>query len=341
MALFMKNFFTVWVLFLFSSVATAEIYEYSQNVFGMTSTACQAQADALAQKIKAAVGGETKATYCSPIADGGFDARVVSDVKVLPNLEIAVFGFHVVHYQYPGQTGPINKRYSVISNETAYSRLADCLAALPRFEQHFLDETGLTPISAQCSQLVGHHYVAQVDAFGVGHRHLYQASIDLGSSNASEAGQLDLSNYLSSKQATTTNAARPDNFLLINYFANHELKFFSFDFNEKNQFLNESQCQDALTVLEPILSKTSESPLVSLRCGKGQWQTTEQSMSLVAIFDGTDTQQLRLKLNINTYGHFSTYSECKARATVTPNSYCATEIDVYGVAHGFTLNVAE
>ena len=336
-----KRFLSTSLVFLFSNVAAAEIFEYSQNVYTKDQAVCEQQATALAQRIVSTLGGTTKAAYCAPLTGGGFDARALTDVSSQPSLEVAVFGFRVVNYDYPGQQGAINKRYSVISDEATYHEATSCLKDLPKYESYFQNQTGMTPISAQCAQLTPHHYVPQVDGFGTGNQHLYRASIDIGSGNSSEASQLDLVNYLLSVGATPTNVAKPGIYIQINYFASREFTFSAFDFSRKNNFLNEAECLNSAKDVQSILSRRSASNLVSLRCGRGQWPTYQDSSAMVALFDETDSGQPSQKPKVYTYGQFQSYGDCRSKVPVTPDSFCAADIDIHGNFHGYALNVIQ
>jgi hypothetical protein len=293
----------------------------------------------LGQKIAQTTGGTNKAAYCAPLTRGGFDARVLTEVNALPELELAVFGFRVVEYKYPGRTGPANKSYSVIDDDSTYLHVADCLAVLPKYEQYFRNQTGLIPISSQCAAIGGGYYVPQVDAIGVGVQHLFETSIDIGSGNSSEASQLDVANYLQTIGATPTNSARPGTFIQIKYFAAQEVYLLAYDFAHKNNFTTEAECLEAVNAVQPVLSQRGELNLVSLRCGKGQWPTSKTSSSMVAIFDFTGSSQTNTGLKVYTYGQFSSHSECRAKMASTENSYCATDIDIYRNFHGYSLNV--
>jgi hypothetical protein len=329
------------LVFLLPSAAMADVFEYSQNLYGLDAQACRGRALDLARTIATATGGTTKAAYCAPLTHGGFDAKVLTDVATIPEIELAVFGFRVVVYDSPRLPGAANKSYSIISEEATYLRVSDCLAVLPKYEAHFRDQTGLTPISAQCAELAGGSYVPQVDSIGKGRQHLYKTSVDLGSGYSSEASQLDVMNYLSTMGATPTNAARPGTFVQINYFASQEMVLTAYDFGRKNSFLTEAECLRAVSDVQPVLSQHPQLNLVSLRCGRASWTASRGASSMIAIFDLTPSGQTTVGISVYTIDQFQTYGDCVAKLATTPNSYCAADIDYSGKFHGYSLNKME
>lgn len=334
-----KSFLLLNLALCISTAARADIFEYSKNTYGVDAPACQKEATALAEKLASLTSGTTKAAYCASMTGGGFDIRVLTEAGSVPNLELALFGFRVIIYDYPGQKGPINKRYSVLSDEGTYRYLPDCLKALPQYETSFQLQTGLTPISAQCARQGEYQYVVQVDAFGKGTRHLYELSVDLSRGSSSEASLLDVTNYLHTVGAAPMTVARPGSYILVRYFSDSEIKLASFQLDKKNVFIQEKECLDALTFVQPILFKSGETRLVSLRCGKGFGQNFKEASSMSAIFDVTSSNGKIPKFEVLTYGQFPTYGECRSQISTTPNSYCAADVDSTGAFHGYSLNV--
>jgi hypothetical protein len=332
---------TTALLFSLPLAARAEIFEYSQNLYNIDAANCQTHATELAQRIAQSTGGATKSAYCAPVTGGGFDARVVTEVSSLPKLETAVFGFRVIVYDYPGRTGAANKNYSVISDESTYIHVADCLAVLPNYEAHFRTQTGLDPTSAQCAALAGGRYVPQVDSFGTGRRHLFETSISIGSASSSEAIQLDVSNYLYSVGATPTNAARPSSFIQIKYYADAELNLTAYNFAHKNYFNSEAECLAAVNVAQPLLSQNQSLKVVSLRCGGGNSSNSKGPRSMLAVLDLNSSDQPTPNFKVYTVGHFPTYAECSLQVPHTPRSYCAADVDIYGNFHGYAQNVID
>ena len=322
-----------------SQTVRAEMFEYSKHTYQVDAATCDAQAQALAEKISHEVHGAIKSAYCAPMSPEGFDIRVTLDSAVRPEVEVAVHGFRVV--MYSGRNNPINKDYSVISDEAVYHKIGDCLASLPQYEAIFIEQTGLTPISSQCNQLTARRYIPQIDAFGASARHFYELSIDLGRGMSSENLQLDLTNYLSALGARSVLAARPASYLLIRYYADHEFEFSSWDFEGKNNFMNLDQCQAALATAQSVFSHHQDLKLTSLRCGKSQWPLSKDTASMVAIMDRANSEGSSFTINLYTKGVFPTYDACKASQQNIGQSFCAADIDIYGEFHGYSLIVLE
>ncbi len=335
----LSSLVSVILAFGLSGAARAEIFEYSNHVYGIDSSACRDHASSLAQKVAEATGGSTKSAYCVPLTGGGYDARVLTEVALKLELELAVFGFRVIHY--PDIDGPLNKRYSVVSDDGSFYTVADCLKVLDAYATRFESLTGLRPVSSQCSQLTPHQYIPQVDAFGVGRQHLFELDIGLGSAASSEAGQLDVMNYLSSLGASPIMSGRPGSYLKIKYFFTHEIFLNAFNFSHKNNFINEAECLDATKLVQGILGQRSDNKLVSLKCGRGDLSRFPDSAAMVAILDLTASGEGFLRSLVRTYDQFGTYQECRQKVADRANSYCAADIDIHGNFHGYSLNVIE
>lgn len=329
----------LYFIFTFSKGLQATIFEYSKNVYGLDPASCQQEAISLAKKLSQATGGTTEAAYCASLIKGGFDIRVLTDAQAEPELEKAIFGFGLIEYHYPGQKGPINKRYSVVSDAAVYVKLEECLKALPAYESIFHRETGLSPVAAQCARQSDYRYVAQVDAIGKASRHFYEINLDLGSSRESKEGLLDVTNYLSANGATPVTAAPPSSYLQIKYFGNYEVKLSSFDFERKNHFLSAEECSDAVTIVGPSLLKLASSKLVSIHCGDSVAWNPKGASSMGAIFDISEADAHAPKFDVFTYGQYTSYAECRNQIPTLSDSYCSADIDIYGHFNGYALNV--
>ena len=322
-----------------SSIGLAVTFEYSKNVYQVSEAECHQQAQDLAAQIAVKTGGIAKSAYCKALPAQGFEIRTINDASEVPAVEVALYAFNVVNF--PVSNDPINKKYSIISDQGTFGALADCMKALPSFEQQFTEQTGLSPMSTQCVQLPGIRYTPQVDAFGTGHRHLYELNMSLGRGTGSQAMNLDVINYLSSVGAWPLNQGTPSGYLHVKYFAESPINLGSSDLGGKNSFLTVEQCKTSETLVRRSLETIAETPLISLQCGAAESPHVTFPTTLVALFDTKSTDSDRANVSVRTYQLFGSFEDCNAKAQSTPKSYCAADIDIYGKLHGYSFNVFE
>lgn len=333
------KFFLFFLTGILCTPCFAEVFEYSKNIYKISESACNEHALDLARSVATKTGGTTKSFYCKPLVGQGFEIRTITEVPEIPPLELAVYGYYFV--EYPASKDPINKKYSIISDEGTYGDLDECLRVLPAFEQQFEEQTGLNSTSSQCAQVSTNRYTPQVDSFGTGNRHLYELNISLGRSSGSQALYFDVINYLLSMGALPTNQGKPGSYLHVKYFASNPIKLASSDLGQKNSFVNLEECRTSANLVRDILKSLDKTPLVSLQCVVAENPHFTLPVTIVALFDMKSTDSDRALVSVRTYDRFPNFDDCNAKAQITPKSYCAADIDIYGKLNGYTFNVFE
>ena len=319
-----------------AAAAQAEVFEYAKQLHAVDQQGCETQGQELAARAARLSGGTVKSIYCSELRYQYFDVSVFIEVAKKPALELAVYAFNVI--EAPSRSNAINRGYIVLDVETAFPNISACLASLPTLEAQFAEVTGLEPVSSQCIKESQYSFIAQVDAFGTGARHLLELNISLYNSEASDQLTAQVSNYMRDQGVLPVYNGSAHTNLKVKYFAESHLKLRGFDFRDRNQFKTEAECQKTAATISAVLATRSDLKLAGMDCNLGQWAGGVKFFVLASVMDISGQSNESIPLTISTLGRYSSFEACEnARGSVT-GAYCSISINDSGTNSGYELN---